>query len=369
MLIPKQYAFLLRPLSCLYGLGVALRNLAFDWGILKERTYPIPIICVGNISVGGTGKTPHIEYILSLLYGTCRIAVLSRGYKRHSQGQVIARQGSTVSEIGDEPKQILLKYPKLCMVIDANRRRAMEYLLSLPPSERPELVLMDDGLQHRYVKPSCRIMLIDAGRPIDEDRLLPAGTLREPSSARYRMDCIIVTKCPTSLKAMELRGIERSLAAYPYQPVFFSSMQYADLLPIEHLLGAVEEGAKAIPTATPLMLVSGIAQPQSFCEALKDSYQIVEVLSYADHHHFTAKDLQHIGERFAQLLRAYPELRLVCTEKDAVRLIEHIAELPPCLERKIYYLPMQVKFLQCEERFRRFIIHNTRVKPQALQDL
>lgn len=369
MLVPKQYAFLLRPLSWIYGLGVAVRNLAFNWGILKEQSYPIPIICVGNISVGGTGKTPHIEYILSQLYGTCRIALISRGYKRRSKGQVIAQPSSTSSEIGDEPKQILLKYPDIIAVIDANRRRAMRYLLSLPPEERPDVVLMDDGLQHRYVKPSCRIMLMDAGQPLDEDRLLPEGSLREPASARYRMDCIIVTKCPRTLKPIELRGIERSLAAYPYQPVFFTTMASLPLRSLESLEQGRAGDATELPEGSPLMLVSGIAQPRSFSEALACSYHIVEERHYADHHHFRPQELEEIAECFERLRQQHPTLALACTEKDAVRLLEDREQLPNSLQGHIYYLPIEVQVLQREEQLRRLITQATKMKPQSLQDL
>lgn len=365
----SPWKIILRPLSLLYGLGVALRNKAFDYGILPERSYPIPIICVGNISVGGTGKTPHVDYILSLLTAQYRVAVLSRGYKRKTKGLVLGTADSTSEEIGDEPKQLLLKHPTIQLVVDGNRRRAMNYLMSLPEGERPHVVVMDDGLQHRYVKPSYRIMLMSADRPIDEDRLLPEGLLREPSSALYRMDCVIVTKCSPSLKPIERRGIERTLSAYSYQQVFFSSLSYRALRSIYHLMG-VHEGERALPPlGSPVLIVSGIARPQDFAKYMAEHYRVLDELHYSDHHNFTRGDLSHIVERYEELRREAPELHLVCTEKDAVRLTERLGEFPSELAERLYYQPIEVEVLYRREELDRLIHLAAKAKPRSLQEL
>ena len=179
---------LLKLCSLVYGAGVSLRNYLFNSGLLREHHYDIPLICVGNITVGGTGKTPHIELIIELLRPSYRLAVISRGYKRSSRGLQDVTPGASVQQIGDEPKQLSLKYPEVRLIVDGDRRRAMRYLMALPEAERPEVVLLDDGFQHRYVHPSFSILLIDASRELHEDALLPAGNLREPASARYRAD-------------------------------------------------------------------------------------------------------------------------------------------------------------------------------------
>lgn len=364
----ERYRILLRPLSWLYGMAVGLRNWAFDYGILHEQEYPIPIICVGNISAGGTGKTPHIEYILSLLARHCKVAVISRGYRRQSKGLVFVRPDSLCSEVGDEPKQIKLKYPAVLVLVDANRRRAMEYLMALPIEERPKVVLMDDGLQHRYVKPSYRIMLMDLKRPIDEDKLLPEGLLREPASARYRMDCIIVTKCPESLKPIERRGIERGLAVYNYQPVFFSTMQYLPLRSVKALLDSHTEKEQIIPDSAVLAL-SGIAQPQSFEDYLSTQYKLVGRLRYKDHHYFNPTDLETINKHFVELRQKYNPLYIVCTEKDAVRLLDYRQSLDVTMLDALYYLPITVQLVHKAQELDRLIWRATKIKPQSLQDI
>ena len=228
---------LLYPLSWLYGLGVGLRNFLFDQGVLKQQAYPIPLICVGNITVGGTGKTPHVELLISILREQRRIAVISRGYKRKSRGLKDVTLTSTADEVGDEPKQIKQKYPEVRFVVDGNRRRAMAYLLALPEAERPDVVLLDDGFQHRYVHPSFSILLIDAQRELHDDELLPLGGLREPATARYRADCIILTKCPHNMRPITLRIMQRNLALYPHQRIFFSRIEYQQPRSVRTLLG------------------------------------------------------------------------------------------------------------------------------------
>lgn len=369
MILREPYSILLRPLALLYGLGVALRNFAFDNGLLKEEIYPVPIICVGNITVGGTGKTPHVEYILQTLLPHYKIAVLSRGYKRKLRGQVIASLESTIAEIGDEPKQLKLKYPEITLVVDGNRRRAMRYLMSLPAEQRPDVVVMDDGLQHRYVKPSYSILLMDSTRPLQEDRLLPEGRLREPASARYRVDCIIATKCPDTLQPIQQRLIERNLEAYPHQEVFFTKIGYQSLMPLSALLGENATLRQELSEQSPVVVVSGIANPSLFVEYLEKHYRVVDKYLFADHHNFVDADLKTLVDNYKRLSREYPALAFICTEKDAVRLVEHLVAFPEELRERLYYLPIEVSVLHREAELGRLLRLAARSKPASLQDI
>ena len=186
----------LLPVSWLYGLGVRLRNKCFEWGILKSRSFSVPIISVGNITVGGSGKTPHVEYLVEMLKDKVRVAVLSRGYKRKSKGYQLASPLSTVSDIGDEPLQMKKKYPNVHVAVDANRCEGIDRLTQDDETKDTDVILLDDAYQHRYVKPGINILLVDYHRLIIYDKLLPAGRLREPKDGKRRADMVIITKCP-----------------------------------------------------------------------------------------------------------------------------------------------------------------------------
>lgn len=372
MLGRSKYSVLLRPLAYLYGLGVGLRNLAFACGLLPERSYPIPIICVGNICVGGTGKTPHVEYVLSLLVPRYRVAVLSRGYKRRTKGQIVAQPTHTAEDIGDEPRQILSKYPEITLVVDGNRRRAMDYLMSLDESERPEVVVMDDGLQHRYVRPSYRIMLVDYAQLLTDDRLMPEGRLREPARARYRMNCVIVTKCPEELRATERRGIERSLALRPWQRLFFTRIEAVrdKLRPLTSLLperASATEATLALSSEQSVFLLSGIAGPEAFAESLGPYCHIVGEQHYGDHHNYSADELRDLEQRWQSLVGKHPELIILTTEKDAMRLAALSESLSPAFIARIYYLPIRVLVPERERELDRQILLAAKAKPQSLQ--
>lgn len=217
---------ILWPLSVLYGIGVSIRNRLFNLGILKTQEFDIPIICVGNITVGGTGKTPHTESLINELKNDYRVACLSRGYKRKTSGFVLATANSTANDIGDEPMQIKAKFPEITVAVDANRVRGIKKLMQLP--EKPEVIILDDGFQHRYVKADINIMLIDYNRPIYEDHLLPLGRLRESIHAKDRANYIIVTKCPQNISPIEKRIILKHLNLKAYQQLLFSSMKYGE---------------------------------------------------------------------------------------------------------------------------------------------
>lgn len=370
MIFREPYSLLLRPLAYLYGLGVALRNMAFDHGLLKSETYPIPIICVGNITVGGTGKTPHVEYILSKLLPHYKVAVLSRGYRRKTKHQVVAGDHTSIADIGDEPKQLKLKYPEIILVVDGNRRRSMKYLMGLPREDRPDVVIMDDGLQHRYVKPSYSILLMDSTRPLEEDRLLPEGRLREPASARYRVDCIIATKCPDTLQPIQQRLIERNLAAYPHQEVFFTKIRYKGLYELNSLgVSSGSQVAIQLEKDSPVIALSGIANPTLFIEYLENHYSVVERLLFEDHHNFEDKDYTLITQTYQQHCRESSELKIICTEKDAVRLVESLDKFPEVMRRNLLYLPIEVAVLQREDALERQLRLAVKAKPAPLQNI
>ena len=289
---------LLAPLSWLYGAGVMFRNMLFDCGVLHSRSFDGPVICVGNLTVGGTGKTPHTEYLIRLLSQNCQVAVLSRGYKRKSSGFVLAQADTPMREIGDEPFQMKQKFPQIHMAVDKDRCHGIEKLCQPNVTPMTDVVLLDDAYQHRYVKPGLNILLMDYHRLIYFDMLLPAGKLREPQSGKDRADIVIVTKCPTYITPMDMRGIERTLDLQPWQRLFFSTYKYPDTL------GEVGENP---------LLVTGIASPKQIEYDLKKIIPHFEVMAFPDHHQFTRKDIERIKKR-AQ------GRTILTTEKDATRM-------------------------------------------------
>ena len=245
---------ILLPLSVIYGVVTGARNFLFHIGVLKSQTFRVPVICVGNITVGGTGKTPHTELIISELKKKFRVACLSRGYKRKTRGFILANEHSTAAEIGDEPMQIKSKYPDILVACDGNRVRGIQKLLALP--EPPEVILLDDAFQHRYVQADKNIVLIDYNRPVHEDCLLPAGRLRESVQALKRADYIIVTKCPKSIQPIEKRILSKHLKIKPYQQLFFTTLEYGKIKPL------FPQYESIVPDrSSSILCLTGIAQP------------------------------------------------------------------------------------------------------------
>lgn len=335
----------LLPLSWLYGLVVLIRNKLFKCKILKQKQYNLPVICVGNITVGGTGKTPHTEYLIELLKTDYRIAVLSRGYKRKSKGFVLANKNSTVEEIGDEPFQIKCKYPNILVAVDSKRQRGIETLLALPEDEKPNIILLDDAFQHRYVKPSFTILLTDYNRLMTCDKLLPAGRLREPVHYAEKANMIIVTKCPDGITPLDLRLLSKDIHAYPYQDLFYTSFKYGALTPVfaenERELSLTKLQNKDI------LLVAGIANPRPFFKKVKRYAKKAEVMAYPDHYQFTPKDISKMKSRLLSM--GNKEKVIIVTEKDAVRFrsMDHLDEE---IKSNLYYLPICVSFVNEEEK-------------------
>lgn len=312
---------LLFPFAILYGLITSIRNLLYDKGILKSYSFDVPIIAVGNLSVGGTGKTPQIEYLIRLLSEKYKVAVLSRGYKRSTEGFILADENATASSIGDEPFQFYSKFPNIQVAVDANRKNGIENLLQL--QDKPYVILLDDAFQHRKVKARFYILLTAYDDLFCDDYILPFGNLREPSSGKKRADMIIVTKCPKDLSEIAQQKIRKKLKVK--QQVFFTTIQYDDYVfgnDSQLLVSEIQSKSK--------VLVAGIAKPKLFFDFLKNETD--ETLVFPDHHHFSKQDCE-------QILAKANGRKIITTEKDFVRLN---GLLP---KAQLFYLPIKSAFL------------------------
>ena len=340
----------LLPLSWIYGLGVGIRNRLFDMGILKSRDFKVPVISVGNITVGGSGKTPHVEYLVRLLRDKTKVAVLSRGYKRKSRGYVLADKDATARMIGDESYQMKKKFPDVYVAVDKNRCHGIERLTEDENTKDTDVILLDDAYQHRYVKPGVNILLVDYHRLIIYDKLLPAGRLREPKQGKNRADIVIVTKCPRNLKPMEFRVLTRAMDLYPYQKLFFTTLKYNKLKP---LYFGEDRPVSDIQPEENILLLTGIASPKQMIIDLEPYTKNITPLTYPDHHQFKRKDIERINELFA----AMPEPKMVITtEKDNARLFG-VEGLSDEVRQHIYMLPVEIEFmLEQQEEFNEKII-------------
>ena len=376
MYLPKvNNQMSLAPLSWLYGLGVWARNKMFDWGQKKSTSFEdiVPVICVGNLAVGGTGKTPHTEYLVTLLHrhGYGPIAVLSRGYKRHSEGYQVAmpRAGKepdgkiTATLLGDEPYQLYRKFPFLIVAVDANRVHGINELLKLHTP--PQVIILDDAMQHRYVKPGLTICLSSYNRILYKDMLLPAGRLREPISNVSRADMIVVTKCPKALRAEQETEILANIPTRIDQPVLYSAYRYGMLVNLDTL----EECD--IDHSTEVLIVAGIADPKVMEDYVHTHYRLLDIISFGDHHHFSDKDIETIKARLEDVNgKGYVsndsgnKAVIITTEKDAARLVNH-PSVTEDLRKRIYYLPTEVYFLKNHaEKFDKIVLDYVR-KPRA----
>lgn len=269
---------------------------------------------MGNITVGGSGKTPHVEYLVSLLLDKMKVAVLSRGYKRKSRGYVLANNESTMSQIGDEPYQMKQKFPTLYVAVDKKRTRGIDILTSDERTKDVDVILLDDAYQHRYVKPGVNILLVDYHRLIIYDKLLPAGCLREPQEGKSRADIVIITKCPKDLRPMEYRVLMKALDLYPYQSLYFTTLVYDDLKPV---YGEGSIALNSLPKGCNVLLLTGIASPKQMQTDLSVHNFNLHQLAFPDHHNFSKKDVRAINSKFAEL--PSPKL-IITTEKDVSRI-------------------------------------------------
>lgn len=324
---------ILFPFAIIYGWITQFRNFLFDVGILKSYSFDLPIIVVGNLSVGGTGKTPQIEYLIRLLSSKYNLATLSRGYKRKSEGFILANEQTTFQTIGDEPFQFYKKFPALQVAVDADRKNGIEQLLS--QAVKPQLILLDDAYQHRKVKAGFYILLTAFDDLFCDDFMLPTGNLRESRAGASRADVIIVTKCPAYVSDMEKEIIRDKINLK--QPLFFTTIAYDGFVYSSQDRIAVSE-----LKGTCKLLLAGIAKPKLFFEFLKQENDVV--LEYSDHHHFSDVDI-------ADIIRQAKDNIIVTTEKDYVRLI---GKFP---KNKLYYLPIETLFLDNSAHFNQIVLN------------
>ncbi|MFM9824947.1 tetraacyldisaccharide 4'-kinase [Flavobacterium sp.] len=329
---------ILFPFAILYGFVTGIRNLLFDKGILKSYSFDIPIIAVGNLSVGGTGKTPQIEYLIRLLSPNYKVATLSRGYKRKSEGFILADSTSNATIIGDEPFQFYKKFNNIQVAVDADRKNGIEQLLS--QSIKPDVILLDDAFQHRRVKAGFYILLTSYGDLYSDDFLLPTGNLRESRSGVQRANMIIVTKCPINLTLEEQNKIKRFLLCRndkaKNQELYLSYIDYDDFVYSENQKIPVSE----IKSKSKL-LVAGIAKPEPFFNYLENKDD--SFMTFPDHHNFTEKDIVSIQNQAKDNV-------IITTEKDYVRLKDKITN------KQLYYLPIKSSFFEDGDYFEKSIL-------------
>jgi tetraacyldisaccharide 4'-kinase len=301
--------FLLYPLALIYGAVVWLRNRLYDSGFFSSVKFSVPVITVGNLSVGGTGKTPHVEYLIRLLQYEYNVATMSRGYKRRTQGFLLAGDDANALKIGDEPMQYKMKFPGLAISVAEERMTGILYLLQR--RQDVEVVLLDDAFQHRSVKAGMNMLITDFSRPFYTDYILPYGRLREGRGAYKRADVIIVSKCPPILSSPQAASIREQIAPLAHQQVFFSSIKYE--APYDFF-----SSAQVSLKEKQVLLVCCIAQPEPLIEQVKLLAADVHVLSYPDHHYFLTHDLEEIKSTCDGWNA--PDKIIVTTEKDATRL-------------------------------------------------
>ncbi|MBI5218868.1 MAG: tetraacyldisaccharide 4'-kinase [Bacteroidia bacterium] len=337
----ERKSILLLPLSIIYGFIVYVRNKLFDLKILSSREFDVPVISVGNITVGGTGKTPTTEYLISLMKKEFTIATLSRGYKRKTHGYIVSTSESKTTEIGDEPKQIKQKFPEVIVSVCESRVKGIVNLMRT--HSNINVIILDDAYQHRHVSPGVSVLLIDYNRPISKDFMLPYGGLRENPHQMKRAGIILVTKCPRDMKPIEKRIIEKDLHLFPYQSLYFTTIKYCEASFV------YDKNIKIDLTGKTILLVTGIANPAPLLNHLKTFTKNIQHISFPDHYTFHKKDLDLIVQRYTGI---HPENKIIITtEKDAMRIMdfEDINDLPAgrqgILKNNLYYIPIETEFL------------------------
>lgn len=328
----KYIRLLFYPISILYAGVLRFRNWLYDRNILKSVSFNFPIICVGNLATGGTGKTPMTEYLIRLLQHQYKTATLSRGYKRKTKGYAIANDSTTAVDIGDEPMQFHLKYKDVYVAVGEERVVAVPQILQDRPDT--EVIILDDAFQHRAIKAGLHILLTDYGNIYPDDRLLPAGNLRDIEQSAERADIIVVTKCPPQFDETEKNKISKKIHPNANQQIYFTKINYSRAYQI-FSAEILEEPINNV------VLVCGIANPTKLIEYVKAKAENIEVLQYADHHIFTSDNLKSIKKAYNTLSQKDQTI-ILTTEKDAVRLRKFETEL---INLPIYALPMEHEFL------------------------
>lgn len=344
---------LLFPFAVIYGIITSFRNLLYDWNILKSKSFDVHTICVGNLAVGGTGKTPHVEYLIKLLQNEFKIATLSRGYKRKTTGFIHADENSTALDIGDEPLQYKTKHPTLDVCVDANRVNGVKKILSF--HEPPKVIILDDAFQHRALNSELKIVVSEYSNLFLNDCMLPAGTLRESKNGIKRADIIIISKTPDKTTAIEIRNVIKDLKPLAHQQLFFTWLKYGEL-------AGFQNPSETIDTLNDLfryrvILFTGIGNPTPMVTYVKEYAAEVKHISFPDHHQFTIQDIADIRAE----LDAFEggNKIVVTTEKDAMRLkgsdLQDIANTLP-----LYVLPIEVDFKDKTQEFNETIINYVR---------
>ncbi len=316
------------------------RHFLFDTGVFKSKKYNIPIICIGNLSMGGTGKTPHTEYLVRELMPRYRIAVLSRGYGRRSRGFRIVNEDDTAKESGDEPLQMKKKFRDLTVAVCSSRREGIDKLLALPDGERPGVILLDDAFQHRWISPSLNILLTDYSSIDKRDILFPIGHLRDLPSQMKRAEIVIVTKCPSELNPEEKFRWERKLDLRPSQQLFFSALRYNEPVNI------FPEADRRYVYSRYAILLTAVANPTLLHYQVLNVYKIVRKINLRDHHNFGTWDIYRIN----RLVKQLPKAVIFTTEKDAQRLV-HKKRISKEVKERIFYIPIEVVMISEDKSF------------------
>lgn len=341
----RSFRLLLFPFALVYGLVLRVRNYLYNKQIIRSTAFNLPIICVGNLSVGGTGKSPMVDYLAAMLKYEHKLGTLSRGYKRRTKGYLMAGKDTTAVEIGDEPMQFHLRHPEIAVAVGEERIEAVPQLLYDRPDT--ELILLDDAFQHRAITAGFNIILTDFNNLYTRDFYLPTGDLRDNISSAERADVIIVTKCKPGLAEAERNAIIRELDPLPSQQVFFTSIRYGRLYHI------INHAPRELFQNSEVLLICGIANPAPLTAYIEDETSGYDALFFSDHHIFSFDDLNDIRDRFSMLKG--PDRLIITTEKDAVRLVKYREELR---DLPFFVLPISVSFLFGRENEFRGLISN-----------
>lgn len=338
--LSPQMRKILFPIASLYWIALKIRHKLYDWNILPSKQFPMPIICIGNLRFGGTGKTPHTEYLIELLKGSYCTATLSRGYGRKTKGFVLADTTASCETLGDEPLLYFKKHHGIQVGVDEDRVDGVQHLLQQPTP--PEVILLDDAFQHRKIRAGLNLLLTEYEQLYIDDHLVPAGNLRDIKSAARRADCIVVSKSPKDLDARGSQAIRERLSIAAQQQVFFSYLEYEDLQPLNALANITSANK-----SDSVLVFCGIANPAPLIEHLQKHHAKVELLRFADHHNYSEHDIQNILKRFDDM--SGERKIIVTTEKDAMRLTKntYLCQLESV---PLFTAPIRVRFHE-EEKF------------------
>ncbi len=324
---------LLSILTGLYRLGVAIRSKLFDWGILHSESFSTPIVCIGNITVGGTGKTPMSELIIAHFMKSYTVAIISRGYGRKSKGYREVLVNSNYLEAGDEPLQIKRKFPEVKVIVCENRVEGIRRIEAKYPEVG--IIIMDDGFQHRHVDAPINVVMIDATRPVQEDKFLPLGSLRDSISSLHRANYFVVTKCPPTMQPIDRRIIHKVIISAAFQRIYYTRNK---AFSPESVVPNVEI---ELPTRTSdVIAMSGIANNTQFVREIQGRYNVVDTLAFNDHHRYVKGDLK----RMEAMLKKHSKALIITTEKDAVKLM-HSRSISPMLASRLLYIPISIDFI------------------------